>query len=253
MNFNKFLRISIIFLVISAWIFSGFPRIWPRSINPDGFNYGLNKIRIPPEMKVAYATETTATTTTEEIIESTDELAKEPVSKEKVAEIPPDFSLDAITIKEIKGVILNAVVVRIERNQQNELWLFDVESGRQENIGLETSIAPDFPIGLKGGFVFWLSQDRHTLFAFNPESKIRLQKPVPAFDPANGERARIKFLEIPWEVIVGAEDFYFFSRRTGEVFSDGDSSVAELFRQKYNLDNHLTNEELSDLGLSVKE
>jgi len=42
MNFNKFLKISIIFLIISAWIFSGFPQIWQ---NP----------RIPPKIQEAQA------------------------------------------------------------------------------------------------------------------------------------------------------------------------------------------------------
>ncbi|MDP2864475.1 MAG: hypothetical protein Q8N73_02375 [bacterium] len=42
MNFNKFLRISIVFLVIFAWIFSGWPQIW-------------EKPQIPPEIKQAQA------------------------------------------------------------------------------------------------------------------------------------------------------------------------------------------------------
>jgi len=42
MNFSKSLKISIIFLIIFAWIFSGFPRIWH---NP----------RIPPEIQVVKA------------------------------------------------------------------------------------------------------------------------------------------------------------------------------------------------------
>jgi hypothetical protein len=42
MNFSKFLKISIIFLIIFSWIFSGFPAIWQ---NP----------RIPPEIQKAQA------------------------------------------------------------------------------------------------------------------------------------------------------------------------------------------------------
>ena len=47
MNFSKFLKISIIFLIIFSWIFSGFPAIWQ---NP----------RIPPEIKEAKALNVTA-------------------------------------------------------------------------------------------------------------------------------------------------------------------------------------------------
>jgi len=40
MSFKKFLKISIIFLVITGWLFSGFPQIWQ---NP----------RIPPKIQEA--------------------------------------------------------------------------------------------------------------------------------------------------------------------------------------------------------
>jgi len=42
MHPNKFLKISIVFLVIIAWIFSGWPRIW-------------EKPAIPPEIEKAQA------------------------------------------------------------------------------------------------------------------------------------------------------------------------------------------------------
>jgi len=48
-SFGNFLVILVIFSLVAGWLFSGWPRIWPRSINPDGFNYRVNKIRIPPE------------------------------------------------------------------------------------------------------------------------------------------------------------------------------------------------------------
>jgi hypothetical protein len=40
MDFNKFLKIFIVFLLVFCWIFSGWPQIWK---NP----------RIPPEVKEA--------------------------------------------------------------------------------------------------------------------------------------------------------------------------------------------------------
>lgn len=168
-----------------------------------------------------------------------------------LAKEPPDFSSDKII--EIEGAVLNAVIVKIDRNKENELWLFDLEKSEQENIGFETTIASNFPIGIKGGFIFWLSEDKKTLFGFDIGRKIRFYKEIPAFEPAQGERAKIKLKEMPWEVIVGADNFYFFSKDTGEIFSDGNSEVLESFRQKFNLDNFLTKEELNDLGFSVIE
>ena len=46
----KFFRFVLVFVLIFGWVFSGWPQIWPRSINPDRFNYGASKIRIPPEI-----------------------------------------------------------------------------------------------------------------------------------------------------------------------------------------------------------
>ncbi|OGD56354.1 hypothetical protein A2V71_01405 [Candidatus Berkelbacteria bacterium RBG_13_40_8] len=167
------------------------------------------------------------------------------------AKKPPNLSSDKIL--EIKGAVLNAVIVKIERDEKNELWLFNLDNGEQENIGSGTSVASNFPIGIKGDLVFWLSRDKNTLFGFDIGRKIRFYKPIPAFDPAQGERAKVKLREIPWEVIVGADNFYFFSKDTGEVFSDGNSEVLDLFRQKFKLDEFLSKEELNNIGYVVEE
>lgn len=46
MNFNKFLKVSVIFLVIFAWFFSGWPQIWKEP-------------SIPPEVREVLADATT--------------------------------------------------------------------------------------------------------------------------------------------------------------------------------------------------
>jgi hypothetical protein len=55
MNFNKFLKTFVIFLLIFVWIFSGFPRIWPRR-KAFGFLRGKQKPAIPPGIGVALST-----------------------------------------------------------------------------------------------------------------------------------------------------------------------------------------------------
>lgn len=49
MNFSKSLQIFLIFLIIFAWVLSGWPQIWPLG------ELGVNKIRIPPEVQEAKA------------------------------------------------------------------------------------------------------------------------------------------------------------------------------------------------------
>ena len=55
MKFYKFLKISIIFLIIFAWIFSGFPRIWqnPRiPLNIQKTRAAINFERTPSEVSI---------------------------------------------------------------------------------------------------------------------------------------------------------------------------------------------------------
>lgn len=172
---------------------------------------------------------------------------------ESVLDDTPDFAVDVI--KGIKGAFLNAVVVQLEKNGQEELWLYDLEKGAREKIdvGTSTSLAPDSPLGVKAGRIFWLSGDEATIYAYNITTKIIQEKPVPKYDPSQGERATVIFDDIPWKVIVGASGFSFFSDVTGEVFSDEDGGSAELLREKLNLDTFLTKEELSHLNLHVNE
>ncbi len=176
--------------------------------------------------------------------------------KEKQDEIP-DFSVD--TVKKIKGTFLQSVIVQIERvtgeTVSNELWLYDSKKDVGEKIGTgtSTSISVNSPLGVKDGYVFWLSEDRSLVFAYNLVTKEIYNQTVPTHDIARGERGELMFDGIPWKVIVGADGFSFFSDATGEVFSDENGTVAEILRQKLKLDSVLDKEELSNLNFQVEE
>jgi len=155
-------------------------------------------------------------------------------------------------IKEVKSNFSNLVVMKLEKESGSEVLIFNLINKKIKKIGFqEFSSASDFPIALKDNFIFWLSKDKDKVFAFDLINEKYYQKNLPKFDPSKGERAKINFPEIPWTVIVDNFNFYFFSPETGEVFSDGNSEVLENFRQKFNLDQFLTKEKLSDLGFSV--
>jgi len=155
-------------------------------------------------------------------------------------------------IKDIKGSSAKTVVVRIKKLGKNELWLFDLEKGKKTKIGFLESAPANFPIGLKDKFVFWLSEDFRILFVFDTSNKQKTQFIVPTYDWEKGERARIDLQNIPWEVIVDRDRFYFYSQDTGEVFSDEDQVFREAFREKNNLDLFLTKDELSELNLEIQ-
>ena len=54
-------------------------------------------------------------------------------------------------------------------------------------------------------------------------------------------------------VIVSTEGFSFYSEGSGEVFSDENSSVVDIFRKKLQLDTVLNKEELSELSFPVDD
>lgn len=165
-------------------------------------------------------------------------------------EAMPDFLSDMVS--EVSGALSKAIAIKTQKADQAELWLFDSQNNAWQNIAQETTLSPDFPIGHKDGFVFWLSSDRQKAYAYNPEEDIFLEEEVDSFDPAKGQRAKINFVGVDWELVVDADNFYFFSRQTGEVFSDGDSAVLEEVRQQFGFDDFLSKANLSDLGFSVE-
>jgi hypothetical protein len=169
----------------------------------------------------------------------------------------PNFASD--TIKRMKGSSVREIVVQIEKQTggvlRNELWLYDTETGTQEKIGAtaSTTIAQDSPLGIKDGFIFWLSEDKGTVYAYRPSEKVLQEQLMKPYDTANGERAEIVFDGIPWTVIVGSNGFSFFSSETGEVFSDEDSRIVGVLRNKLGLDTEVVKEQLRELNLPVEE
>ncbi len=185
-----------------------------------------------------------------EIIKKTDE-EKNKSEEDKKKELP-DFTLDVI--RRIKGTFSNVVIVQLQKNNNEALWVYDIEKNTEEKIGegTSTSIASNSPLGVKDGYIFWLSADNSTVFAYNIVTKDIKEQPVPLYDTSKGERGEVIFLDIPWKVIINGDKFSFFSEATGEVFSDDNGSVAEALRQKLKLDTVLDKESLSNLNLQVE-
>lgn len=165
----------------------------------------------------------------------------------------PDFAKDVI--KKIKGVFSTFIILQVVKGDVEELWLYDIAaSSTPQKIQASSSILfdSDVSIGIKEEYVFWLSKDRSILYAYNVYTKSIAEKPVPPFDPSLGERGRVTFDGLRWEVIIGASEMTFYSPETGEVFSDDDGEIAEVFRKKEGLDSVLNKEEISNLNLPVE-
>lgn len=183
--------------------------------------------------------------------------------EQKLEEIEkePDFSVDLI--KRIKGAFMDKAVIELTKNNQEELWVYDLSANTKTKIDTGSSTLDEgTSFGLKDGTVFWVSSDKAKVFAYtlleaSSSSSTPMiapqEKEVPSYNASLGERAEVTFEGIPWKVIIGANGFSFYSERTGEVFSDENGSVAEALRQKFNLDTVLNKEQLSNLNFSVEE
>lgn len=180
---------------------------------------------------------------------TTEEIQEEDLILDLVSDLTKD------KIRRIKGVFVNSIIVQIIGNTKDELWLYDAENETQQKLesGTSTTVSPEYPFGIKGGFIFWLSSDETIVYAYNPTTKVFLEKTVPLFDATVGERAEINFEGIPWKVIISKEGFTFFNREYGEVFSDEDSKVQDALRKKFNLDTILSTEKLNKLDFSIEQ
>lgn len=192
--------------------------------------------------------------TPKELVEEIKKNDKEEFEEKRKDNRLPDFALDII--QKIRGALNRSVIIQVKKEGKEELWMYDVETGNKEEIQASTtaiSIDGGYPVGVKREFLFWLSKDRSTIYAYNVHTKAILEKTVPSFDIARGERARVTYEDFPFEVIIGDKEFTFFSKETGEVFSDDDNSLADSFRKKENLDTILGSDGVSDLNLFVDE
>lgn len=163
-------------------------------------------------------------------------------------QMPPGFVNANIT--SLNGVPRFGVLLKFLNNGREELWLV---GKKIENVDGGKSIRSDFPLGVKEQYVFWLSENKDIVYAYNIEKKFREEVPLPLPIGEETERRVVKFPDIPWEVIIAFDNFYFSREETGEVFSDSNSLVIQYFRGKMNLDESLPKEKIESLGMPVFE
>lgn len=184
----------------------------------------------------------------------TETLLKEIEKQEKRKEyVAPDFAKDVI--KKIGGSSLNAVLVQIEQEGVDTLWIFDVESDIYEKIDQDgkATFSKNYPFGIKDNNVFWLSDDELTLFRYDIATKVLDHKEIAPYDTSIGERGEVTFEDIVWKVMIGGGQLSFYSELTGEVFSDDNLAVGEAFRVKQGLDILLGQDKIEELNFVVEQ
>lgn len=160
----------------------------------------------------------------------------------------PDFK--EYPLEGVHASTSEKVAVVVKREETYELWVYNIESGAARRIS--TDVAAHAPIGIKDGVFFWLSKEGTAVYAYDPSKNMRYSRPVPPFDPARGERARVHFPGVSWDVMFDNHGFYFFSEETGEVFSDENADARKVFGARHNLYLLLSDERMSELGFMVE-
>ena len=191
---------------------------------------------------------------TEVAAKGTETLLKEIEKQEKRKEyVAPDFTKDVI--KKIGGSSLNAVLVQIEQEGVDALWIFDVESDIYEKIDQDgkATFSKNYSFGIKDNNVFWLSDDELTLFRYDIATKVLDHKEIAPYDASIGERGEVAFEDIVWKVMIGGGQLSFYSELTGEVFSDDNLAVGEAFRVKQGLDILLGQDKIEELNFVVEQ
>lgn len=158
-------------------------------------------------------------------------------------------------LKRIKGITPYLALVDVTRTKgdqvEDDLWLYDIESDKRLVVATGTQIAADFPFGLKGDYVFWLSRDKKQVYAFDSKHRTYQSKEVPPFSISDGERGEVTFEDVPWTVIIGADNFVFWSEATGEVFGDEDAGALVNYTDFFHLNTVLTEKEKENIGIPV--
>jgi hypothetical protein len=167
-----------------------------------------------------------------------------------------NFSLDKII--EMKASPAGLVFAKISRggiSDLNDIWIFDINTGASVRIGYDASApAQDFSLGLKDDHLFWLSEDRKTIFAYNTMNNTQISEAVPEYDISKGEFGIIHFVNDPsinWTIMIDNSQFYFYSNESGQVFSDDNMDIKEAFRKKVSLDHLMDPGDIASLGLEI--
>ena len=164
-----------------------------------------------------------------------------------------NLKLSEFDILKIHGINDDLVSFMAVKEDKNYLFLIELDKNKILRLELKPSdYLSNSPLGAKNNFIFWLGED-NKIFAFDYNTLKLFIGNLKNFDPSRGERAVMKINNLDFEIIFDGTNFYFRNNQFGEIFSDENSLALEKFRKNFKLDNVLTKEKLSELGLPVEE
>ena len=168
------------------------------------------------------------------------ELSLEEISiLNKKLTLDPNFEYQKLI--KIKGISNNKILAVLDKG---EIWFFDLIKEKQ--IKISEDINPDFDIGIKNNYAFWISKNKSKLYYLNLNDLTIKEKLLGTSDFS--QRIYLDLPDIDFTVILEGNNFYFNLPQIGEVFSDENSIVKDNFIKVFGLNKLLDEEELNNLG-----
>lgn len=103
------------------------------------------------------------------------------------------------------------------------------------HIGIGEAEIGAMPAGIKDGMIFWLNATQEKIFTYDLLTAGSLHEMLLVKNLPPGRLYRLTFPFTNWELIWRGDRFYFFSRKTGEVFQDENTHSAQRFFEYFPL------------------
>jgi len=152
-----------------------------------------------------------------------------------------DWAFEYQKLVKIKGTSNNKILAILSKG---EIWFFDLVKERQ--IKISEDINPDFDLGIKNNYAFWLSKDKTKIYYLNLNDLSLKEKSLETTDFF--QRIYLNLSDLDFTVILEGNNFYFQVPQIGEVFSDENSIARDNFIKVFDLNKLLSSEELNNLG-----
>jgi hypothetical protein len=129
-----------------------------------------------------------------------------------------------------------------------EVWLFDMTDHLVHRIGRDNAQIGTMSAGVKEKMIFWLNAAGDTIYTYDLRTAGSLHEMILVGNLPTDNEPVLTFPFTGWQVIWRGDKFYFWTRKTGEVFQDENTNSARTFFTYFNLTTTLPYDQLQTIG-----
>lgn len=157
-----------------------------------------------------------------------------------------DPNFDYQKLIDLRGIANNKIIALLSNG---EIWFFDLLKERQIKISSDAN--PEFKIGIKNNYAFFLSKDKTKIYYLNLNDLNLKEKELTTQDFS--QRILLPLPELNLTLILENNQFIYQLPSIGEIFSDENSIVKSNFIKVFGLNRILNEETLNNLGYYEKD